>query len=264
MRRLWLRWLLLTLFVVALGVTFFNLGQWQLDRLDQRRDRNASAAQHESAPVLGFEAVFTREIADSDQWQRVTVTGTFDAAHQLQVRYRSSGEATGWELVTPLVATNGQVILVNRGFVQRPAAQDFPKALPAPPAGQVTVVGYVRRNEQGRDNAMTPTEGTVRLINSDAISVWLGRPLLNGYIGLITVTPPQSAELQPIGPPEPTEGPHLSYALQWFAFTAIAGFGLFVLIRNDIVDRRKAAARAAAEADAAPRPLKEDHGSRTG
>jgi hypothetical protein len=53
----------------------------------------------------------------------------------------------------------------------------------------VHLVGYVRRNEQGSTNAMTPTENTVRLINSDAIAPWLGRPLVNGYLSLITVEP---------------------------------------------------------------------------
>ena len=32
MKRAWLRWTLMTLFVVALGFTFVQLGQWQLDR----------------------------------------------------------------------------------------------------------------------------------------------------------------------------------------------------------------------------------------
>ena len=39
MKRMWLRWVLMGLFVVALGFTFVSLGQWQLDRLDQRRER---------------------------------------------------------------------------------------------------------------------------------------------------------------------------------------------------------------------------------
>lgn len=248
MRKLWVRWALLVVVVAALAVTFVNLGQWQLDRLEQRRDRNATVVAHENAPVLPYEEVFTRVITDADQWQRVRVTGTFDAAHQLQVRYRSSGGETGWELVTPLRASDGRTVLVDRGFVRRPASEDFPTVLPEPPAGAVTVVGYVRRNEQGKDTATSVNQGTVRLVNSDAISAWLGEPLVNGYISLIEVTPPQSGELQPIAPPPLDEGPHFSYALQWFAFTVIAGVGLLVLIRNDLRDKKKDAARAARRA----------------
>jgi len=252
--RPWLRWAVLTLFVVALAVTFVNLGQWQLDRLDQRRASNATVVAHENAPVVAYEEVFDHEITDADAWQRVTVTGTFDAQHQLQVRYRTDGQNSGWELVTPLLASDGRTVLVNRGFVVRPASQDFPRDLPAPPAGEVRVVGFVQRNEQGKANAVTPNVGTVRLINSDAIGAWLGREVVNGYIGLISVTPAQSAELTPIRPPVLDEGPHLSYALQWFAFTAIAGVGLGVLIRNDLNDKKKARARAARQAAGAATP----------
>ena len=72
----WTRWLLLTLFVVALAITFVNLGRWQLDRLEQRRDRNAVVVEHENAPVAEFDAIYTREITEADQWQRVRLSGT--------------------------------------------------------------------------------------------------------------------------------------------------------------------------------------------
>ncbi|HHU40286.1 MAG TPA: SURF1 family protein [Propionibacterium sp.] len=268
MRRTWVRWTLMTLFVVALGFTFVNLGQWQLDRLDQRRDRNATTAEHENAPIQPFEEVFGSTIQDSDQWQRVEVRGTFLTDKQVQARYRSFDGRTGWELVTPLETTTGQTVLVDRGFVERPAGQDFPRVFPDPPAGEVQLTGYVRRNEQGKPNQMTPTENTVRLINSDTLSEALGLPLVNGYIALIDVTPAQSAELEPVTPPPPTEGPHWSYAMQWFAFTAIAAIGLVILIRNDIRDRKRANERAArsggtpAGRTTTDTPTEATHGSR--
>ena len=265
MKRTWLRWGLMTLFVVALGFTFVQLGQCQLDRLDQRRDRNATTAEHEKAPVRPFEEVFTGTITDADQWQRVSVSGTFLDDKQLQARYRSFDGKTGWELITPLRTTSGQVVLVDRGFVERPAGQDFPKVFPDPPAGEVQLTGYVRRNEQGNTNQMTPTENTVRLVNSDTLSGALGLDLVNGFIALIDVTPAQSAELVPVTPPPPTEGPHQSYALQWFAFAAIAVVGLFILIRNDLRDRKRAKERAARPAPVEPaveRTEEASHGPR--
>ena len=54
MRRLVLRWTLLVVFVVALGVIFVNLGQWQLDRLAQRRERYSATVTNESKPVQPF------------------------------------------------------------------------------------------------------------------------------------------------------------------------------------------------------------------
>lgn len=248
----WKRWLALLALVVVLTVAFVNLAQWQLRRLDERRGTNATVVAHEDAPVLPYQQVFDHPIVDADAWQRVTVTGTFDAAHQLIVRYRNNGDNAGYEVVVPLRAADGRVVLIDRGFVTRPAGQDFPTSVAAPPTGQVTVVGHVRRNEQGPDIATTPASGSIRLINSDAIGAASGLSLVNGYIGALEMTPGQQG-FEPIATPPLDEGPHLSYAFQWITFAVIAVVGLFVFIRNDIRDRRKALERAARAADREPR-----------
>lgn len=241
--RLWLRWIAMGLLVACMAVAFVNLGRWQLDRLQQRRDNNGIVVAHENAPVVDWTTVFDHVLTDADQWQRVSVTGTFDPAHSFVVRYRSNAGATGWEIVTPL-RTGAGAVLVSRGFAARPADQDFPRVAPAPPSGEVTIVGYVRRNEQGGTDAMTPVGGAMRLINSDAVGPVIGYSLVNGYIGAITITPAAADGLGPVHPPELSEGSHFSYALQWFAFAGIAAFGLVVLIRSDLRDRRRATAEA--------------------
>ena len=55
---------------------------------------------------------------------------------------------------------------------------------------------------------------------------------------------PAQSGLVPLELPELDDGPHLSYAIQWFCFTAIAVIGLFVLIRGDVKDRQKRWAKA--------------------
>ena len=62
MRRLWLRWALLIAFVAVLGVAFVSLGNWQLDRLAERKDRNATTIANEQKPVQPYEQVFTHAI----------------------------------------------------------------------------------------------------------------------------------------------------------------------------------------------------------
>ena len=81
-----------------------------------------------------------------------------------------------------------------------------------------------------------------RLINSDAIAPVLGYPLLNGYVGALDVTPPQSADFAPVELPEISEGPHFWYAMQWFGFTALAAAGIVVFIRGDLRARREESA----------------------
>lgn len=238
MRRLWLRWALLIIFVAVLGVVFVNLGEWQLDRLAQRKDRNATTIINEQKPVQPYEQIFTRPITDADQWQRVEARGTFDAQHQFVVRYRSNGDADGYEVVTPLRTATGAV-LVDRGFIPLERGTQIPSVAPAPPTGEVTVVGHVRRDEKGRRAATTPVGNQMRLINSQAIAATLPYPIATGYIGLLTVQPEQQGGFQPIKLPELSEGPHFWYALQWFMFTAVAAAGIVVFIRGDLRARRE-------------------------
>ena len=123
--------------------------------------------------------VFTRTITDADQWQRVEARGTFDADHQFVVRYRSNGDADGYEIVTPLHTATGTV-LVDRGFIPLVHGAQIPSTAPAPPAGEVTLVGHVRRSERGRRAATTPVNNQMRLINSDAIAATLPYPSFFG------------------------------------------------------------------------------------
>ena len=238
MRRLWLRWALLIVFVVVLGVAFVSLGNWQLDRLAQRKERNATTIVNEQKPVQPYEQVFTHPITDADQWQRVEARGTFDAEHQFVVRYRSNGGADGYEVVTPLRTASGAV-LVDRGFILLERGTRIPSVAPPPPTGDVTVVGHARRNERGRRAATTPAGNQIRLINSDAIAATLPYEIESGYIGLLSVQPEQQGAFQPIQLPDLSEGPHFWYAVQWFMFTAIGVAGIVVFIRGDLRARRE-------------------------
>jgi cytochrome oxidase assembly protein ShyY1 len=237
-RRLWLRWALLIVFVALLGVAFVSLGNWQLDRLAQRKERNATTITNEQKPVQLYEQVFTHPITDADQWQRVEARGTFDADHQFVVRYRSNGGADGYEVLTPLRTASGAV-LVDRGFIPLERGTRIPSVAPAPPTGEVSVVGHVRRNERGRRAATAPAGNQVRLINSDAIAVTLPYEIESGYIGLLTVQPEQQGGFQPVQLPDLSEGPHFWYAVQWFLFTAIGVAGIVVFIRGDLRARRE-------------------------
>lgn len=251
MRKLWIRWVALAVFVVLLGALFIRLGEWQLHRLEWRRESNAQVTSHQQLPVKPWTEVFTGQpITDADQWQRVTVTGRYDAQHQLIARYKKQGGVDGVDVITPLVTADGRTVLVDRGFIEVEPNSPVSVA-PAPPSGQVTVVGYVRRSERGKPRQVTPVEGTVRLVNAPAIGSTLGLKLEDGYVQLISSDPQQPGTLTPVPTPELTEGPHLSYAVQWFLFTVIAAGGAVVLVRSDLKERRKRAERAARKAQQA-------------
>lgn len=237
-RRQVLRYVAIVALGVLLAVTFVQLGRWQLDRLEQRRERNANVVAHESQEVRPYQDLMTGEIGDDDQWYRVSASGEY-LPQQFQVRYRSLDGALGSEIVAILATDQGENLLINRGFVQRRGASPTSELPPLPP-GTVNITGLVQRNQRGDEAAMTPHEGQLRLINSDVLGRATGLELVNGYVSVLESTPAEAAELTPLGPPTLDEGNHFSYALQWFAFTVIGVIGLIVLIRGDIRDRRKA------------------------
>jgi len=244
------RWIAMGVFAAVLATTFILLGQWQLRRLDERRDSNAIVEAHRALPVAPYHEVMTGTIDDDDQWYRVTATGTY-TGDWFQVRYRSLDGAYGSEAVAVLRTDRDDLLLVNRGFLPRqPGHPDG--VLPEPPEGEVTVTGFVRRNDRGDEGAMTPHENQIRLLNSDALGRALGEDLVNGYVALLESTPAESPDLRPLGAPALDEGPHLSYALQWFAFTAIGVIGMVVLVRADLRDRRRE--RQAGPASSPPPP----------
>ncbi|MHA6512164.1 SURF1 family cytochrome oxidase biogenesis protein [Tessaracoccus sp. Z1128] len=231
------RWIAMGVFAAILATVFVMLGQWQLRRLDERRANNAVVEAHRDLPVAHYTEVMTGPITDADQWYRVTATGSYEP-EQFQVRYRSLDGAYGSEAVAVLRTNEGDLLLVNRGFlVRQPGYPDG--VLPAPPPGEVTVTGFVRRNERGDEGAMTPHEDQIRLISSDALGAAMGEDLVDGYVALIESTPAETDVLRTLAEPDLNEGPHLSYALQWFAFTVIGVVGMVVLVRADLRDRRR-------------------------
>ncbi|MGJ3507197.1 SURF1 family cytochrome oxidase biogenesis protein [Enemella sp. A6] len=239
MRHLWKKWLALLVFVAVLGTTFVMLGNWQLDRLEQRRTNNARVIAAEEAPVRPYSEVMGGPIAEEDQWRRVEVTGRYEP-QQFVVRYRNYDGQPGIEIVTPLRTTEGDLLLVDRGFWPRGPRELTAAEVPPPPSGEVTVVGHVRRNERGPDRATVPdAEGRLRLISSPQISRTLGTDALDGYVTLVESKPAQDEVLQPVPLPELSDGPHFWYAVQWFLFCGIAVVGVVIFIRSDLMGKKK-------------------------
>jgi len=129
--------------------------------------------------------------------------------------------------------------VVNRGFV----GFDRQGAIAPPPApdGRVTVEGLVfPSQERGRIGPRDPDGDLPVLarVDLDRFAAQVDLDLLPAYVQLVASDPTEvpadggAPGLVALGPPEPDEGPHLAYAVQWFIFTAIAGGGYGLLLRK--------------------------------
>lgn len=242
MKRLVLRWVGLAVFLVILALVFVNLGEWQLARLDETKQQNQAVASNRDDPVVNHSEVMGAPITDVEQWQRVRLNGSYSGV-QYRAKYRNH-DGPGIEVLAIFETTSGDTVLVDRGFIPKQQGMPDTEILPDVPTGDVEVIGFLRRDERANNKAITPNEFQIRMIDSSAIGTSLGTDLLPGYVSLIESVPGNGDELRPIAPPPDSEGNHFSYALQWFAFGAIALIGIVVLIRSDLKDRQKALRRA--------------------
>lgn len=231
------RWLLSHALVLALVVLMVNLGFWQLRRLEEKRDRNELIESRGQEPVVPVGAVLdagddARAVGDV-RYRRVTATGTYDADGTVAIRNRTKDGVAGAWLATPLDLGEGERVAIIRGFV-RLDSDGQPFDAPAP-SGEVTVEGSVVAPERLDGTAPRDIEP---LIEADG--------MLPAAI-LATDSDPgepaaesegvQPAVLVPVPPPELSEGPHLSYAVQWFIFSTIAIAGYPLVLRR-VIRRR--------------------------
>ena len=226
-----------------MAATCIRLGFWQLDRLHGREDANAAIAAAEALPPRPLAALLS-ETADpaSLRFRSIAASGTYDPAHEVLLYGRSSVEGeTGNQVLTPLRLADGTAIVVDRGWV--PIDQDVPvTGEAAAPGGSVTVTGVLFPPDAITGGA-APASQRITEVDLGQIGAAVPYPILPIYVLLQRQDPPQPGTL-PEPPPLPplTNGPHLSYAVQWFSFAAIALIGSVVLLRRD---RREDAASAA-------------------
>lgn len=222
-------WLVRTLAGILLVLVCVRLGIWQLDRNEQRQERNAVIeANVDGDPVpAGQLAPSGQPLDDGDEWRTVEVTGQWDTGNELALRLRPVDGTRGLHALTPLVTDDGTALLVDRGFVAADGRDDDQIELPPPPDGEVTVTARIRQSQTGHD--VDPSTGAVRFVDVEAIAAGLPYPFYGAWGELITQDPEPATALQLIDPPETESGPHLSYAFQWFLF-AVVGVGGFVLL----------------------------------
>ncbi len=246
------RWLVGHVIIVAMVILMVNLGLWQLRRLHEQQDLNATIRAAQSAP--------TSEVHDLPlssaltEYHHITLTGTWAAEQTVFVRYPIVDGRPGYYVVTPLVLANGERMLVNRGWIPvdegKNASSSPATSALATSAKPVVVEGLVRNTEPdtasvNRTNGSPPIS-TFKSVDVERMGDVIGVPLTDAHwvqlsgVRLAEESPgtdpgaepgiKAGTKPRPLDPPELTEGSHFSYTLQWFSFSAIAVIGWGVLL----------------------------------
>jgi len=216
-------------FAVLSAAIFVRLGFWQLHRLGERRARNALVISRLQSPDADM-ASLTGD-SSSIRFRRVHVSGIPDYGHELIYASRSHKGSPGINILTPIrIAGRDTAVMVNRGWVYAPDGEtvDLGKWHDR----DSVFTGYVEEfpSVDGAMSAGHPN--VITRLGFSAVKGALPYPVARVYVVMLgdsTMAPDRLARLTP---PPLDEGPHLNYAIQWFAFAVIALVGAGVVIRQ--------------------------------
>ena len=225
--------------VVALALTAgcVRLGVWQLDRLAERRARNADIRAVRERPTIALTGLGLA--ADSARQRRMLARGVLDYAHERVWTARSYQGAPGVHLITPLRLPDGAGVLVDRGWVPSFDARRVEQGAFREATDTVEVQGLGLLAPRARGD-----------VNPRTLGDSLPYPVLPFVVQWVPPTiPPGRPPAAPapgrspvrIAPSALDDGPHLIYAVQWFSFAAIAIVGTTILLTRDVKRGRHAA-----------------------
>ena len=221
---------------MVLGVLFVRLGLWQLDRRGERRAINDRVhAQLSRTPVSLIDLG-----ADTDAvGRRATLTGTPDFAHEIIVAGRSRNGSPGVHILTPFrLPGRDTAVLVNRGWVYSPDAASVDLDRWREPRSGFS--GFTQRLPEAGPGGSSANRRTVRQLTHAGVQRHLPYPVKALYL---VAQDSVSGDGTPVRlePPVLSDGPHLSYAIQWFAFAAIALIGAGAVVWRARRDARNGA-----------------------
>jgi surfeit locus 1 family protein len=212
-------------FTVLAGVSIITcvaLGRWQWDRGVDRRAQWAAF----QAPGAALPAD-SRDLAALPRFQRVALTGRYDVDHQFVLDNRTRDGRAGFEILTPLELSDARRVLVNRGWIP---FSGYRERMP-----NVRFDAGERVSVHGRLGAL-PSPGLPRgRVGPRADGEW---PKLVSFPSLEQLAEVYGHELEPrvvLLDPDAAHGyrrdwrapgiepaRHFSYAVQWWAFAALA------------------------------------------
>lgn len=223
-----------TTFVLFGTALLLALGVWQLQRLEWKEGLLAEIEARTTAqPVDLKQAIRLADDGKDVNYLRVRVEGSFQHDKERYLYGIADGKP-GWHVITPLKSSDGDVVLVDRGFVPD-ELKDPAKRQAGELQGTVAVTGLVRLPE---------TKSMFMPANQPAQNLWFWRDL-DGMTQSMFPTGTQAVapfylELEksdvPGGWPEGGQtrlalpNNHLQYAITWFclAIGLLAVYGVYL------------------------------------
>ena len=219
------RWIVLSAAVLAVGVTA-RLGLWQLDRAAQKIAIQAAIERERARPALDALALAGDDAgARSQQHRAVRLEGRWLPDATVYLENRPMAGRTGFLAITPLALDDGRVLLVQRGWLPRDAADRTHIVAPPPPPGRVRVDGRVAL-ALSHAFELAPASIPPGAIRQNLDIAEFARESGLKLLPLVVVQedgaePPADGLLRQWPVPTADVHKHYGYAFQWFALSAL-------------------------------------------
>lgn len=218
------RFWLLTIAALVVAASTFALGEWQLRRAAQKIGLQSSIEAQGKLPVLDNSSLAAFRDAQQALQRQATLKGVWQGSHTVFLDNRPMDGKSGFNVVTPLVLDGtSQVILVQRGWVQR----DFTDRTRLPeittPIGSVTVRGRIAPPPSKLYEFKGIEQGRIRQnIDNVAFSAEIRLPLLG--VSMLQTGVSTDGLSRDWAPPNLGVDRHYGYAAQWFGLCALVAF----------------------------------------
>ena len=216
-------------FALISAAVFVRLGFWQLSRRQERRARNALVSARLDSTAVSV-ALLPRDTALA-RFRRVRVTGVPDYEHELVWAARTHKGSPGVNLLTPVrLSGSDTAILLNRGWVYSGdgATVDLAKWRDR----DSTFIGYVEELPSVAGASYTDRPSVIARLSHDVVAKALPYPVAPVYVIVLSDSAIAADRIARLSAPPLDEGPHLSYAFQWFAFATVALVGVGIVLRQ--------------------------------
>jgi surfeit locus 1 family protein len=218
------------IFGLIFAIVCVRLGIWQLQRLAERKQLNTELRSRAATRPVTL-AELPKDTAAA-HFRRVAISGTYDYDHEFTLINRSRNGSPGVNIITPLKSAAGTAVLVNRGWVYAPDGMTVDLARWREPS-TMEGDGYVEFFRKGIGAAKSSSHPRAyRWVDSTTISQavpYASRP----YLVVLIDSTHKGENVPPrVDVPPLDEGPHKSYAIQWFSFAAISIFGTIFYLRR--------------------------------
>ncbi len=238
------RYVLALLSLLLLFVGFCALGSWQVQRLFWKLAliERVEARVHAPPQAPPGRAEWSQVDASRDEYRAVSLQGRYLHEQESLVQAVTERGAGFWVL-TPLLTDGGEIVLVNRGFVD-PEHREAATRTPADAEATVRVTGLLRISEPGGGFLRDNDARAGRWYSRDVAAIAAAQGLPAGDVAPYFVDagrePAAGTDAQPIGGLTVLRfhNSHLVYLLTWYGLALMVAGAAVIVVRNERRQRR--------------------------